>query len=105
MASPITAAARALPSGNALGALNWIALRDDAPALALRGIAMAQLGDLPRAGQLLSRATRASQARARALRDRLLGADRNTVSRALNSLVGNSCSCASQLQAARATVS
>ena len=41
MASLITAAARTLASGNALGALNWIALRDDAPALALRGIAMA----------------------------------------------------------------
>ena len=59
MASLITAAARTLASGNALGALNWIALRDDAPALALRGIAMAQLGDLARARQLLSRATRA----------------------------------------------
>ena len=42
----ITAAARALAAGDPLGALNRVALRDDAPALALRGIAMAQLGDL-----------------------------------------------------------
>ena len=46
MDSLITAAARALAAGDPLGALNRIALRDDAPALALRGIAMAQLGDL-----------------------------------------------------------
>ena len=49
MDSLITAAARALASGDALSALNYIALRDDPPALALRGIAMAQLGDLARA--------------------------------------------------------
>ena len=42
-------AARALAAGDPLGALNRVALRDDAPALALRGIAMAQLGDLVRA--------------------------------------------------------
>lgn len=59
MDSLITAAARALASGNALGALNHIALRDDPPALALRGIAMAQLGDLARARVLLQRAARA----------------------------------------------
>ena len=59
MDSLITAAARALASGDALGALNYIALRDDAPALALRGIAMAQLGDLNRAKTLLRRAARA----------------------------------------------
>ena len=55
----ITAAARALASGDALGALNYVSLRDDPPALALRGIAMAQLGDLRRARQLLRRAARA----------------------------------------------
>jgi tetratricopeptide (TPR) repeat protein len=55
----ITAAARALSIGDALNALNFIALRDDAPALALRGIAMAQLGDLARARTLLRRAARA----------------------------------------------
>ncbi|MGH8227527.1 MAG: helix-turn-helix domain-containing protein [Steroidobacteraceae bacterium] len=55
----ITAAARALASGDALGALNYIAWRDDPAALALRGIAMAQLGDLSRARALLRRAARA----------------------------------------------
>ncbi len=59
MDSLITAAARALAKGDLLGALNRVALRDDAPALALRGIAMAQLGDLVRAKVLLRRAARA----------------------------------------------
>jgi hypothetical protein len=59
MDSLITAAARALAAGDPLGALNRVALRDDAPALALRGIAMAQLGDLVRARALLRSAKRA----------------------------------------------
>jgi Bacterial regulatory proteins, gntR family len=59
MDSLITAAARALAAGDPLGALNQVALRDDAPALALRGIAMAQLGDLVRAKALVRRAARA----------------------------------------------
>lgn len=59
MDSLITAAARALAIGDPLGALNRVALRDDAPALALRGIAMAQLGDLDRARMLVRRAARA----------------------------------------------
>jgi len=59
MDSLITAAARALAAGDPLGALKRVALRDDAPALALRGIAMAQLGDLIRAKALLKRAARA----------------------------------------------
>jgi DNA-binding transcriptional ArsR family regulator len=59
MDSLITAAARALAAGDPLGALNRVALRDDAPALALRGIALAQLGDLVRAKALLRRAARA----------------------------------------------
>ena len=59
MDSLITAAARALAAGDPLGALKRVALRDDAPALALRGIAMAQLGDLVRAKDLLRRAARA----------------------------------------------
>jgi hypothetical protein len=59
MDSLITAAARALAAGDPLGALNRVALRDDAPALALRGIAMAQLGDLGRAKALLRSAARA----------------------------------------------
>jgi hypothetical protein len=59
MDSLITAAARALSAGDPLGALKRVALRDDAPALALRGIAMAQLGDLARAKSLLRGAARA----------------------------------------------
>jgi hypothetical protein len=59
MDSLITAAARALATGDPIGALNWVALREDPPALALRGIAMAQLGDLVRAKALLLSAARA----------------------------------------------
>jgi tetratricopeptide (TPR) repeat protein len=59
MDSLITAAAHALATGDPLGALKRVALRDDAPALALRGIAMAQLGDLVRAKALLRSAARA----------------------------------------------
>ena len=59
MDAVIAAAARALAGGDPLGALKRVALRDDAPALALRGIAMAQLGDLVRAKLLLRRAARA----------------------------------------------
>src|SRR5258708_18712664 len=59
MDSLTTAAARALAAGDPLGALKRVALRHDAPALALRGIAMAQLGDLARATELLRRAARA----------------------------------------------
>jgi hypothetical protein len=59
MDSLITAAARALAAGDPLGALKRVALREDPPALALRGIAMAQLGDLARAKALLKRAGRA----------------------------------------------
>ncbi|MFP5305742.1 MAG: helix-turn-helix domain-containing protein [Gammaproteobacteria bacterium] len=55
----MNAAAQALAAGDPLGALNRVALRDDAPALALRGIAMAQLGDLTRARALLRNAARA----------------------------------------------
>jgi hypothetical protein len=58
MDSLIAASARALAAGDALGALKRIALRDDPPALALRGIAMAQLGEHPRARELLRRAAR-----------------------------------------------
>src|SRR5437868_12607343 len=59
MDSLITAAARALAAGDPIGALKRVALRNDPPALALRGIAMAQLGDLERAKLLLRRAARA----------------------------------------------
>jgi hypothetical protein len=59
MDSLIAAAAHALATGDLLGALKRVALREDAPALALRGIAMAQLGDLVRAKALLRKAARA----------------------------------------------
>jgi hypothetical protein len=59
MDSLITAAAHALATGDPLGALKRVALRDDAPALALRGIAMAQLGEFIRAKALLRSAARA----------------------------------------------
>jgi hypothetical protein len=58
MDSLVTAAARALRAGDPLGALRRVALREDPPALALRGIAMAQLGELAKARQLLRRAAR-----------------------------------------------
>lgn len=58
MDSLIAASARALAAGDPLGALKQVALRDDPPALALRGIAMAQLGEHPRARDLLRRAAR-----------------------------------------------
>lgn len=67
MDSMIIAAARALATGDPLGALSRVALRDDAPALALRGIAMAQLGDLERAKALLKNAARAFGPRGRAV--------------------------------------
>jgi hypothetical protein len=73
--SLITAAARALAAGDPLGALRRIALRDDAPALALRGIAMAQLGDLARAKTLLRRAARAFGPREAVARARCVVAD------------------------------
>ena len=71
----ITAAARALAAGDPLGALNRVALRDDAPALALRGIAMAQLGDLVRAKALLRSAARAFGPKAAVARARCIVAE------------------------------
>jgi DNA-binding transcriptional ArsR family regulator len=75
MDSLITAAARALAAGDPLGALKRVALRDDAPALALRGIAMAQLGDLVRAKALLRRAARAFGAKEAVARARCVVAE------------------------------
>lgn len=75
MDSLITAAARALAAGDPLGALNRVALREDAPALALRGIAMAQLGDLARAKALLRSAARAFGAREAVARARCVVAE------------------------------
>jgi DNA-binding transcriptional ArsR family regulator len=59
MDSAISTAARALSVGDPLGALKYVALRQDGPALALRGIAMAQLGELGHARNLLRRAATA----------------------------------------------
>src|SRR3954452_25193310 len=86
MDSLITAAARALAAGDALGALHHIALRNDAPALALRGIAMAQLGDLDRAKMLPRRPARAFGSRAPVARARCAVAEAEIalVSRDLN---------------------
>ena len=75
MDSLITAAARALAAGDPLGALNRIALRKDAPALALRGIAMAQIGDFTRAKALLRAAARAFGAREAVARSRCIVAE------------------------------
>jgi len=75
MDSSITAAGRALRAGDPLGALKRVALRDDPAALALRGIAMAQLGDLGRARDLLRRATRAFGPRETLARARCLTAE------------------------------
>src|SRR6185503_17287773 len=75
MDSSITAAGRALRAGDPLGALKRVALRDDPAALALRGIAMAQLGDLARARGLLRRAARAFGPRETIERARCLTAE------------------------------
>ncbi|HEX4449004.1 MAG TPA: helix-turn-helix domain-containing protein, partial [Polyangiaceae bacterium] len=70
METHVSAAARALAAFEPLEALRHVALRDDAPALALRGIAMAQLGELPVARKLLRRAARKFGATHRAARAR-----------------------------------
>ena len=75
MDSLITAAARALGAGDPLGALKRVALRDDPPALALRGIAMAQLGDLERAKALLKAAGKGFHAREAVARARCVVAE------------------------------
>jgi DNA-binding transcriptional ArsR family regulator len=73
--SSITAAGRALRAGDPLGALKRVALRDDPAALALRGIAMAQLGELQRARALLRRASRTFGPREKLERARCLSAE------------------------------
>jgi hypothetical protein len=75
MDSLITAAARALASGDALAALNYISVREDPPALALRGIAMARLGDFVRAKTLLKRAGRGFSPREAVARARCIVAE------------------------------
>jgi hypothetical protein len=75
MDSLITAAARALATGDPLGALKRVALRNDAPALALRGIAMAQLGEFERARSLLRSAHRTFSLKESAARARCVVAE------------------------------
>lgn len=75
MDSLVSAAARALAAGDALTALKHVALREDPPALALRGIAMAQLGELTRARELLRRAARGFGAQEPAARARCVVAE------------------------------
>jgi hypothetical protein len=75
MDSLVSAAARALRAGDPLGALRRIALREDAPALALRGIAMAQLGELAKARLLLRRAARSFGPRESLARARCVSAE------------------------------
>ena len=75
MDSLVTAAARALKAGDPLGALDRIALRDDPPALALRGIAMAQLGEFAKAKVLLRRAAQSFGPRERVERARCVTAE------------------------------
>src|SRR5262245_62863227 len=81
MDSLITAAARALATGDPLGALKRVALREDAPALALRGIAMAQLGDFVKAKALLRRAARSFGAREAVARARCVVAEAEVTTR------------------------
>ncbi len=71
----IADAARALAAGDPLGALKRVALRDDPPALALRGIAMAQLGEFDRAKALLKSAARAFGPRQAVARARCIVAE------------------------------
>ena len=99
MDSLITAAARALATGDLLGVLKRVGLRDDPPALALRGIAMAQLGDFERAKVLLRRAARAFGSREAVARARCVVAEAEIalVSRDLGWPAGT-------LDAARATL-
>jgi hypothetical protein len=99
MDSLIAAAARALAAGDALGALKRVALRDDPPALALRGIAMAQLGEHPRARELLRRAARGFGAHEELARARCVVAEAE-VALAMRDLGGSSRS----LAAAAATL-
>jgi hypothetical protein len=99
MDSLITAAARLLASGDPIGALKLVALRNDASGLALRGIAMAQLGEYPRARELLRGAARAFSPREAVARARCILAEAEIalVSRDLNWT-------AKSLGAARATL-
>src|SRR5690242_12178024 len=101
MDSLITAAARALSAGDPLRALKRVALRDDPPALAPRGIAMAQLGDFVRARALLRGAARAFGTREAVARARCIVAEAEValVSRDLNWPVASLASARATLEA------
>ena len=99
MDSLIAAAARALAAGESLGVLKRIALRADPPALALRGIAMAQLGEHPRARKLLRLAARGFGAHEEVARARCVVAEAE-VALAMRDLGGSTRS----LMAASATL-
>ena len=88
MDSLIAAAARSLAAGDALAALRRVSLRDDPPALALRGIAMAQLGEHPRARELLRRAARGFGAHEALARARCIVAEAE-VALAMRDLTGS----------------
>jgi tetratricopeptide (TPR) repeat protein len=99
MDSLITAAARLLAAGDPIGALKLVALRNDASGLALRGIALAQLGEHPRARELLRAAARAFGPREAMARARCI------VAEAEIALVSRDLSwTAKRLDAARATL-
>jgi hypothetical protein len=70
----VSAAARALSAFDPLTALGIVALREDPPSLALRGIAMAQLEDFKVARKLLERAARGFGAEAPLERARCIAA-------------------------------
>jgi hypothetical protein len=89
MDSLLTAAARALATGDTLGALSRVSLRDDPPALALRGIAMAQLGEYPRSRELLRRAARGFGASHEALARARCGVAEAEVALAMRELGGS----------------
>ena len=93
----LTAAARNLAAGDVLAALGKVSLRSDPPALALRGIAMAQLGELARARVLLRQAHAAFARTEGVARARCVVADAE-IGLALRELSGSS---AALLAAAR----
>ena len=71
----LLAAAHALDAGDVLGALKRVALRTDAPGVALRGVALARLGKRERARALLQSAAQAFGVAAPLGRARCLLAD------------------------------
>lgn len=91
MDSQLNAAARALAQGDALAALKHVALREDAPGVALRGIALAQLGDLTKARELLRKARRRFGANEAVAKARCLTAE-NEVALALRELAASTSS-------------